>query len=206
MPLKNWCSIHARCFKSSLKYGPYVSVAFFPSLKQNFIANRSSYVSSRPDCIFEFHQLLQSGFSRVYSNSCCSCSFEREIIKSLVSNLIRCIAITYYDNFRWLYKKVWKPTECTTHTHTHAHTHTYIYIYIYIPSYSYLSIYLFIYEHIYIPFYSYLTQTHTHTHTLSLSLSLSLSLYIYIYIYIYIYMYAHSHYSFPIYLSFYLNK
>ena len=33
---------------------PYVSVAFFPSLKQNFIAYRSSKVS---DCIFEIHQL-----------------------------------------------------------------------------------------------------------------------------------------------------
>ena len=33
---------------------PYVSEAFFPSLKQNFIAYRSSKVSSRPDCIFEF--------------------------------------------------------------------------------------------------------------------------------------------------------
>ena len=36
---------------------PYVSVAFFPSLKQNFIGYRSSKVSSRPDCIFEIHQL-----------------------------------------------------------------------------------------------------------------------------------------------------
>ena len=60
---------------------PYVSVAFFPSLKHNFIAYRSSKVSWRPDCIFEIHQLWQSGFSRVYSNSCCSCSFEPEIIK-----------------------------------------------------------------------------------------------------------------------------
>ena len=51
---------------------------FFPSLKQNFIAYRSS---SRPDCIFEIHQQWQSGFSWVYSNSCCSCSFEPEIIK-----------------------------------------------------------------------------------------------------------------------------
>ena len=47
---------------------PYVSVAFFPSFKQNFIAYRSSKVSSRPDCILEIHQLWQSGFSRVYSN------------------------------------------------------------------------------------------------------------------------------------------
>ena len=60
---------------------PYVSVAFFPSLKQNFIAYRSSKVSSRPDYIFENPQLWQSGFSRVYSNCCCSCWFEAEIIK-----------------------------------------------------------------------------------------------------------------------------
>ena len=32
---------------------PYVSVAFFPTLKPNFIAYRSSKVSSRPDFIFE---------------------------------------------------------------------------------------------------------------------------------------------------------
>ena len=57
---------------------PYVSVAFFPSLKQNFIAYRSSKGS---DYISEIHQLWQSGFSRVYSNCCCSCSFEAEIIK-----------------------------------------------------------------------------------------------------------------------------
>ena len=59
---------------------PYVSVAFFSSLKHNFIAYRSSKVSSHPDCIFEIHRLWQSGFSRVYSNCCCSCWFEAEII------------------------------------------------------------------------------------------------------------------------------
>ena len=57
---------------------PYVSVAFFPSLKQNFIVYRSSKVS---DCIFEIHQLWQSGFSRLYSISCYRCSFEPKIIK-----------------------------------------------------------------------------------------------------------------------------
>ena len=56
------------------------SVTFFPNLKQNFIAYLSSKVSSHPDCIFEIHQLSQSGFSRVYSNCCCSCSFESEVI------------------------------------------------------------------------------------------------------------------------------
>ena len=70
MPLKNLCLIHARCSKSCLKH-PI----------QNSIAYRSSKVSSRPDCIFEINQLWQSGFSRVYSNCCCSCSFEPEILK-----------------------------------------------------------------------------------------------------------------------------
>ena len=37
---------------------PYVCVVFFPSLKHNFIAYRSS---SRPDCVYDIHQLWQSG-------------------------------------------------------------------------------------------------------------------------------------------------
>ena len=77
MPLKNWCSINARGSKSNLKHS-ICFLAFFPSLKQNFIAYHSS---SHPDCIFEIHQLWQSGFSRVYSNCCCSCSFKPEILK-----------------------------------------------------------------------------------------------------------------------------
>ena len=60
---------------------PYVSVAFFPSLKQNVIAYRSSEVSSHSDCIFKIYQLWPSGFSSVYSNCCCCCSFEPDIIK-----------------------------------------------------------------------------------------------------------------------------
>ena len=77
MPLKNWCSIHARCSKSSLKHSIRFS-RIFSKFKRQFYAYRSSEVS---DCIFEIHQLWQSGFSRVYSNCCCSCSFEPEIIK-----------------------------------------------------------------------------------------------------------------------------
>ena len=57
---------------------PYDFVAFFPSLKQNFIAYRSSKMS---DYIFELHQQWQSGFCRVYSNCCCNSSFKPEIIK-----------------------------------------------------------------------------------------------------------------------------
>ena len=78
--LKLMQAAHTRYPKSSLKH----SIRFcgiFSSLKQNFIAYRSSKVSLHPDCIFEIHQLWQSGFSRVYSNSCCSCSFKSEIIR-----------------------------------------------------------------------------------------------------------------------------
>ena len=95
---------------------PYISVAFFPSLKQNFIAYRSFKVS---DCIFEIHQLWQSGFSRVYSYCCYSCSFEAEIIKiDLSSHMMYSNNSEFsrvYDNFKCLYKKVWKLIEFTTY-------------------------------------------------------------------------------------------
>ena len=94
---------------------------FFPSLKQNFIAYRSSKVSSRPDCIFEIHQLWQSGFSSTYSNCCCSCSFEPEIIKigqsshKVYSNNILTFQ-EYTTNLNaCTKKKVWKPIECITY-------------------------------------------------------------------------------------------
>ena len=77
MPLKNWCLIHARWLKSSLRH----SIRFcgnFSKFKTEFYSI-SFFLS--PDCIFEIDQLWQSGFSRVYSNCCCSCSFESEIIK-----------------------------------------------------------------------------------------------------------------------------
>ena len=79
-----------------------LSVAFFLSLKHNLIAYRSSKVSSGSDCIFEIHQLWQSGFSKVYSNCCCSNSFEPEIIKIGLSS-----HKMYSNNnkFRCLYKK-----------------------------------------------------------------------------------------------------
>ena len=59
---------------------PFISLAFCLSLKQNFISYLSLKVFSRPDCIFEIHQLWQSGFSMVYSNSYCISLFEPEII------------------------------------------------------------------------------------------------------------------------------
>ena len=112
MPLKNPCSIHARCFKSSLKH----SIRFcgiFPSLKQISIAYRFSKVSSLPDYIFKINQLWQSSFSRVYSNCCCSCLFEPEILKighsshTMYGNNI----VNFQDSTTMLNactKKVWK--------------------------------------------------------------------------------------------------
>ena len=87
----------------------------FSSLKQNFIAYRSLNVS---DSIFEIHQLWQSGFTRVYSNCCCSCSFEPEIIKTGQSsyktysnNIVNFQESTTILNATT--KKVWKLIECT---------------------------------------------------------------------------------------------
>ena len=88
--------------------------------KHNFIAYRSSKVSSRPDCIFEIHQPSQSGFSRLYSNCCCSCSFEPEIIKigqssyKMYSNSI----LNFQEsttNLNACTKKGWKLIEYTTY-------------------------------------------------------------------------------------------
>ena len=104
----------------------YVSVAFFPSLKQNFIAYPSSEVSSRPNCIFEIPQLWQSGFSRVYSNCCCSCWFEAEIIKigqsspKIYSNNI----LNFQESMTILNactKKVWKLIEGTSYLFLDSH-------------------------------------------------------------------------------------
>ena len=95
MSLKNWRSIDANAPKVVWRIS-CVSVSFFPNLKQNFIAYRFSKVS---DCVFEIHQLWQSGFSGVYSNSCYFCSFEPEIIK--IGHPIRCIDITY-----WIFKSL----------------------------------------------------------------------------------------------------
>ena len=98
-------------------------MAFFPSLKQNFIAYRSSKVS---DCIFEIHQLWQSGFSRVYSNYCCSCSFKAEIIKigqssyKMYSNNI----VNFQESTIILNActKVWKVIEGTTYIYVCIYT------------------------------------------------------------------------------------
>ena len=94
---------------------PYVSTAYFSSLKHNSIAYRSS-----KDCMFEIHQLWQWGFSRVYSNSCYTCSLELEVIKISRSShsMYRNNILNFRESTTILNastKKVWKLTECTTY-------------------------------------------------------------------------------------------
>ena len=145
--------------RKAVRSFPYVSVAFFPSLKQNFIAYRSS---SRPDCIFEIHQQWQSRFKKVYSNCYCSCSFEPKIIKIGLSshkmysnNMVNCSRLC--DNSKCLYKMygillntprgyiyiyiyIYSLSLSLTHTHTHTHIYIYIYIYIYILTHEYMQV------------------------------------------------------------------
>ena len=114
MLLQNWCSIHTRCPKISLKY----SIRFcgiISTLKLNFIAYRSSKVS---DCIFEIHQLRQSGFSRVYSNSYCRRSFEiirigRSSHEMYSNNIVNFQESTSILNAHT--KEVWKLIACTSY-------------------------------------------------------------------------------------------
>ena len=106
----------------------------------------------------------QSGFSRVYSNCCCSCSFEPEIIKNCQSSHKMCSnnIVNFQESTTILNahtKKVWKIIVCTSYIYMHAHC-IYINIYIYI-----LYIYIYIRTHTHRwDIYIYI-HTHTHTHT-----------------------------------------
>ena len=193
MPLKNWCSIHARWSKSSLKHSIHFC-GIFPSLKQNFIAYRSS---SSPDCIFEIHQ---SGFSRVYSNCCYCCSFEPEFIKISPSShkMYNNNILNFQESLNAHTKKAWKLIVCTLYMCVCMYTYTYIYMYslrIYIPIFLriymcksiYLSIYIYticcmyIYIHIYVYIYVYIYDM--------LYRDIYKCVYIYIYIYIFNFLY-----------------
>ena len=119
MPLKNWCSIHPRRSKSSLKHSKRFC-GIFPGLKQNCIAYHSYKMSSRPDWIFEIHQLWQLGFSRVYSNFYCNCLFKPDVIKigPLSHKLYNNIILNFQEFATILNghtKKIWNLIESTTY-------------------------------------------------------------------------------------------
>ena len=77
MPLKDWCSIHARWFKSSLKHSICFS-GIFSNSKTEFYCT-SFFWSVRLN--FWNSPAVTIRFSRVYSNCCSSSSFKPEIIK-----------------------------------------------------------------------------------------------------------------------------
>ena len=104
---------------------------FFASLKQNFLHIILPYVQ-----IAFLQFTICDNQARVYSNCCCSCWFEREIIKigqsshKMYSNKI----VNFQESTTILNactKKSGKLLNAPrTHAHTHTHTHTYIYIYV----------------------------------------------------------------------------
>ena len=108
-----------------------LSVPFLIILRVPTITSTSSRPSSCPDCIFKIHQLWQSGFSRVYSNCCCSCSFDTEIIKisqpfhKMYSNNI----VNFQESTTVLNahtKKVWKLIVCTSNVLIELHSYVII--------------------------------------------------------------------------------
>ena len=161
---------------------PYVSVAFFPSLKQNFIAYCSSKVA---DCIFDIHQLWQSDFSRVYSNCCCSCSFEPEIIRisqssqKIYSNSI----LNFQESTTILNARTKKSLETYRMHLVYMSARIYIYILIWLCMYRcmYVSMYVCTYVCMYRCMYvciwlaSELRLIIPHSLVISLSLSLCVS-------------------------------
>ena len=99
MSLKNWCSIYARWSKSSLKYSIRF-VAFFLSLKHNFIAYRSS---SRPDCILKFSSNDNQALVGCIPIAAVDVHLNLKS-KKLISHLRRCIAIT-----QWIFSLYSRP-------------------------------------------------------------------------------------------------
>ena len=73
MPLKNWCSIHARCSKISLKHSMHFC-GIFSKFKTEFYCISFFYSVLMSRLHFWNSPAVTISFSRVYSNSCCSCS------------------------------------------------------------------------------------------------------------------------------------
>ena len=78
MPLKNWCSIHARCSKSCQKHSILFYGSIFSKFKTEFYCI-SFFLMSRLD--FWNSPAVTIKHSRVYSNCCCSSWFEPEIME-----------------------------------------------------------------------------------------------------------------------------
>ena len=96
---------------------PYVFVAFFPSLKHNFFAYRSSKLSSCPDCIFEFTSCNKQVLSGCIPIPAVGVPLNPKSLK-LVCHLIRCITITY-----WIFTSTNILNGCTKSLETYWRRH-----------------------------------------------------------------------------------
>ena len=100
MPLKNWCSIHARWSKSCWSI-PYVSEVFFPSLEERS-EKKLPWRNLEFYCISFIVQIAFLKFTSCDNQALVGCIPIAAVavhlnLKSskLVIDLIRCIAITY---------------------------------------------------------------------------------------------------------------
>ena len=118
MLLKNWCSIHARWSKSSLKHSIHFC-GIFSKFKTEFLLHivllKCPHVQI---AFFKSTSCDNQALIRVYPNSYCSCLFEPEIIKiGLSSHKIFSNNIVNFQESMTILnactKKVWKLTEGT---------------------------------------------------------------------------------------------
>ena len=125
MPLKNWCSIHARWSKSSLKH----SIGFYG-------------IFSKHKTILLHIILLKCQIAVLKFTSCdnqvlvgCIPIAAVAVHLNLKSKIGQSSHKMYrnnsefsrvYDNFKYLYKKVWKLIECTIYIYIYKHTAVYL--------------------------------------------------------------------------------
>ena len=95
MPLKNWCSIHARWSKRSLKHSTRFYGLFFPRLKQNLIHIVLLKCPHVQIAFLKFTSCDNQALVGCIPIAAVAVHLELKPYK-LVSHLIRCIAITYW--------------------------------------------------------------------------------------------------------------
>ena len=125
MPLKNCCSVHARCSKSSLKYSVRgILWHFFQVWNRILLHIVLPHVQIGFWKSTSYDNLDFVGFILI---SCCSRSFEPEIIKIGQSS-----HKMYSNNILNFQESLTILNAYTKKVYQRHHTHTHIYIYIYI--------------------------------------------------------------------------
>ena len=139
MPLKNWCSIHARCSKSNMKHfirfcGSFSK--FKNSILLHIVLLKCPHVQI---AFFKIHLLRQSGFSRVDSNCYCRFIWTWIIKFGQSSHKMYSNNILNFQEFTPILNACIKMSgNLLNQLPTYIHIYIYIYIYIY---YIYIYIY-----------------------------------------------------------------